>query len=76
MDPLSDILTLTRPTGYGFRGLDAAGAWALDFAWSPGIRCFAIEAGCCSLRFDGDSGSTSLVAGDVVLLFSRVSVRL
>lgn len=43
MDSLSDLLTLMRPTGYGFRGLDAGGAWALSFAATRGIRCFAVE---------------------------------
>lgn len=67
MDPLSDILTLMKPAGYGFRGLDAGGDWALHFAWAPGIRCFAIEVGNCWLRL-ASSEPVPLAADDVVLL--------
>lgn len=76
MDPLSDILTLLRPTGYGFRGLDAAGDWALDFRAAHGIRCFAIEAGGCWLQPAGDGAPMRVVAGDVLLLMDGKPARL
>jgi AraC-like DNA-binding protein len=76
MDPLSDILTLLRPTGYGFRGLDAAGDWALDFREAHGIRCFAIEAGSCWLQPAGDNTPALLSAGDVALIMGGQPVRL
>lgn len=76
MDPLSDILTLMRPTGYGFRGLDAGGPWALSFAAAVGIRCFAIEAGTCFLRLAGASAAIRLDAGDVVLASSDRALTL
>ncbi len=68
MDPLSDILTLMKPTGYGFRGLNAAGDWALAFEPAQGIRCFGIETGACQLQVAGTSAPISLVAGDVALV--------
>jgi hypothetical protein len=71
MDPLSDILTLMRPTGYGFRGLDAGGSWALSFSAAIGIRCFAIEKGTCFLRPADGSAAIRLDAGDVVLVSSE-----
>jgi AraC-like DNA-binding protein len=76
MDPLSDILTLMRPNGYGFRGLDAAGDWSLAFAAADGIRCFAIEAGGCWLRLLGTEPPMRLDAGAVVLLTGGGGVHL
>jgi len=74
MDPLSEILTLLRPTDYGFRGLDAGGDWLLDFDPAEGLRCFAIEHGNCWL--DGPMAPTLLGAGDVVLLAANRPLRL
>lgn len=76
MDPLSEILTLLRPTGYGFRGLDAAGDWALNFREAHGIRCFAIEAGSCWLQPAGDDAPVLLGEGDVALVMGGQPVRL
>lgn len=70
LDPLSDILRLMQPTGYGFRGLDAAGDWALAYGPAQGIRCIAIETGTCRLWLDGCKVPTTLEAGDVVLMTS------
>jgi AraC-like DNA-binding protein len=67
MDPLSDILMLMRPTGYGFRGLDAGGAWALSFSAARGIRCFAVEEGSCLLRLADGTAAIRMDAGDVIL---------
>lgn len=68
MDPLSDILSLLKPTSYGFRGLDASGDWALAYAADEGIKCFAITAGACWLVMDQDAAPVRLEAGDFVLL--------
>ncbi|WP_082445132.1 AraC family transcriptional regulator [Sphingomonas sp. Leaf28] len=70
MDPLSDVLTMMRPTSYGFRGLDAAGDWALAYDSAQGIRCIAIETGTCRLWLEGCTAPTTLQAGDVVLMTS------
>jgi len=76
MDPLSDILTLLRPAGYGFRGLDAAGDWALSFARAEGVLCFAIEKGSCWLRVVDAGEPVHLQPGDVVLMTRGYEVRL
>lgn len=68
MDPLSDILSLLKPSSYGFRGLDASGNWALAYAADEGIKCFAITAGACWLVMDHDAAPVRLAAGDFVLL--------
>lgn len=68
MDPLSDILSLLKPSSYGFRGLDASGDWALAYAPDEGIKCFAITAGACWLVMHHESAPVRLEAGDFVLL--------
>jgi AraC-like DNA-binding protein len=68
MDPLSDILSLLRPSGYGFRGLDAGGDWALAFAPDDGVKCYAIQSGTCWLAMDGGAAPVLLAAGDFVLM--------
>jgi AraC-like DNA-binding protein len=75
MDPLSDVLMMMRPTGYGFRGLNAAGDWALAYDAAQGIRCIAIETGTCRLWLEGSAVPTTLETGDVVLITSG-AVRL
>ncbi|MEO8686390.1 MAG: AraC family transcriptional regulator [Devosia sp.] len=76
MDPLSDILSLLKPTSYGFRGLDASGDWALAYAADEGIKCFAITAGACWLVMDHDAAPLRLEAGDFVLLPGGPGFRL
>jgi AraC-like DNA-binding protein len=68
MDPLSDILSHLRPNSYGFRGLDAGGAWALAFARDDGVKCYAIQSGSCWLSIEGAAEPMLLAAGDFVLL--------
>lgn len=68
MDPLSDILSLLRPNGYGFRGLDAGGDWALVFAPDDGVKSYAIETGSCWLALDDGAEPMLLAAGDFVLM--------
>ena len=76
MDPLSDILSLLRPTSYGFRGLDAGGDWVLAFGADDGIKCYAIQSGSCWLAMAGAAAPMLLEAGDVVLLPGRQAFRL
>lgn len=76
MDPLSDILSLLKPTSYGFRGLDASGDWSLGYAADEGIKCFAINAGACWLAMDQDAEPVRLEAGDFVLLPGGPGFRL
>jgi AraC-like DNA-binding protein len=76
MDPLSDILSLLRPNSYGFRGLDAGGAWALVFGPDDGIKCYAIQSGTCWLALEGAAEPVLLATGDFVLMASGKAYRL
>ena len=75
MDPLSDVLALLKPAGYMFRGLDAAGEWAIRFAGHRGINCYAVLAGQVWLTVEG-WGDVLLEPGDCVLLPMRQATRL
>ncbi len=76
MDPLSDILSLLKPNSYGFRGLDAGGAWALAFEPDDSLRCYAIQSGGCWLALEGTHEAVRLGAGDFVLLSGGRGYRL
>jgi AraC-like DNA-binding protein len=76
MDPLSDVLSLLKPQSYGFRGLDAAGQWALRYQKLKGVRCYMILSGACWLIVEGVDEPIHLVAGDCVLLTTTASFRL
>ncbi len=76
MDPLSDILALLKPASYGFRGLDAAGDWAIAYAAAEGVKCYAIRSGACWIAVDGISAPTQLVGGDFILLPGKSAFRL
>ena len=76
MDPLSEILSLLKPSGYGFRGLDAGGDWALSFGPDDGLRCYAIQSGACWLAMDGAAEPMRLEAGDFVLIPGGQGYRL
>ena len=76
MDPLSDVLSRIKPRSYAFRGLDAAGDWAIVFEAFEGIKCYAVHSGSCWLTLDGGRSPTRLEAGDLVLVSGRHSVRL
>ncbi|MDY1547687.1 AraC family transcriptional regulator [Luteibacter sahnii] len=75
MDPLSEVLTLLKPASFGFRGLDARGAWRLEFGATGGIKAFAVEAGTCWMTIEGGE-PTRLGPGDMVLLPGRTAFRL
>jgi AraC-like DNA-binding protein len=68
MDPMSEILGLLKPSGYGFRGLDAGGQWSIAFSAAAGLKCHALHSGSCWLRLEGSPNSVRLEAGDLVLL--------
>jgi AraC-like DNA-binding protein len=76
MDPLSDILSLIKPTSYGFRGLDAGGDWLLAFGKDDGVKCYAIQSGACWLALEGAVEPVRLTEGDVVLLAGGAGYRL
>lgn len=68
MDPLSDVLSLLKPRGYAFRGLDVGGPWSIQFPQGDGLRCYALMSGQCWLSVDGVSEAVRLSAGDCFLL--------
>ena len=76
VDPLSGVLSLLRPTTYGFRGLDAGGKWSIAYPADPGIKCYAIQAGSCFLCVDEGATPLQLAAGDFVLLPGGPGFRL
>jgi len=76
MDPLSDILSLLRPTSYGFRGLDAGGDWLLAFGPDDGVKCYAIQSGACWLAMEGMDQPMRLATGDFVLMPTGRAYRL
>ena len=76
MDPLSEILGLLKPGSYGFRGLDAGGAWAFAFPAADGMKCYAIRSGECWIAIEGLAEPTCLAAGDFVLVPGRSAFRL
>jgi len=76
MDPLSQILSMLKPSSYGFRGLDAGGDWAIAFGADDSIRCYALQSGACWLALDGAVEPVPLTAGDFVLLTGRAAYRL
>lgn len=67
-DPLSEILSLLKPRGYAFRGVDAAGRWTIAFPAAEGLRCYALQSGECWLHVDAEDEPRRLQAGDCVLL--------
>ncbi|MBX5227821.1 AraC family transcriptional regulator [Rhizobium sp. NLR9b] len=76
MDPLSNVLALLKPRSYVSAGLNAGGAWALDFPPPEGIKFNAVISGACWLSVDGVAESVRLEEGDCFLLTSRRAFRL
>ncbi|USI71454.1 AraC family transcriptional regulator [Sphingomonas morindae] len=67
-DPLSDMLQLVKPRAYGFRGLDAGGAWSLRLPAQAVLRCYAVQAGGCGLWLGDAAAPIALAAGDFLLV--------
>ncbi|MGX9991184.1 AraC family transcriptional regulator [Rhizobium sp. Z1P35] len=76
MDPLSDVLALLKPRSYVSAGLDAGGAWAIDFPPPDGIKFNAVISGACWLSVDGVAEAVRLEESDCFLLTSRRAFRL
>jgi AraC-like DNA-binding protein len=68
MDPLSDVLSLLKPTGYMSGGIDAGGDWSFQLPRYEGFRCFAVVSGHCWLSLDGTTDPVYLEATDCVVL--------
>lgn len=67
MDPLSDVLDLSRVSGALMASVRACVPWGLDLPQRPGSAFHAITSGTAWLRV-GDSEPVQLMPGDVVLL--------
>jgi len=76
MDPLSDVLSMLRPTDYAFRGLEAGGSWSLHYPPDGSLKCFAITLGSCCLYGDAPIGHRQLRQGDVVVVSGGTAFRL
>ncbi len=76
MDPLSDVLSLSKIQSYMFGAIDLGGAWSIRFPRHEGIRCYALVAGECWLALDGVADAVHLRAGDCFLLPLGGSFRL
>lgn len=69
MDPLSDVLSLLRPSSSVSSGVDVGGDWALQFpAQDRLIKCYAVVTGGCWLAVDGVAGAIRLKTGDCFVL--------
>ncbi len=68
LDPLSDVLSLTRATSVVSGGFEAGGKWALQFPPPGRLKFSAVAKGGCWLRVDGRKKGVRLEAGDVFLM--------
>lgn len=69
MDPLSNVLSLLKPRNYLAAGLDAGGAWSIQFpGQQEGIKTGAVVSGQCWLLVEGRDEPMRLMAGDCFLL--------
>jgi AraC-like DNA-binding protein len=75
MDPLSDVLDLSRVSGALMASVRAGVPWGLDLPRIPGAAFHAITSGTAWLRV-GDIAPLQLMPGDVVLLPAGAPHRL
>jgi AraC-like DNA-binding protein len=68
MDPLSDVLSLLKPSSYLAGGFDVGGEFSVAFGAHAGIKCYAVVTGACWLAVDGVADAVRLEAGDCFLL--------
>jgi len=68
MDPLSEILSLLKPTTYIAGGFDIGGPIAIQFPKHEGIKCYALIKGEAEILLEGDTKSVQLSAGDCFIL--------
>lgn len=68
MDPLSEVLSLLKPSSYAAGGFGAEGDLAIQWPRHDGIKCYALLTGECWLVVDGVGEPVRLRAGDCFLL--------
>ncbi|HEY2512286.1 MAG TPA: AraC family transcriptional regulator [Polyangiaceae bacterium] len=67
MDPLSEVLSLLKPTSYAAGGFGTEGDLAIQWPRHDGIKCYALLAGECWLVVEGNE-PVRLRGGDCFLL--------
>ncbi|WP_143305564.1 AraC family transcriptional regulator [Chitinophaga vietnamensis] len=70
MDPLSNVLSLLKPSTFVSAGLNAGGKWAIQFPRHEGIKFNAVLKGTCILQVEGERKQYRLHPGDCFLLTS------
>jgi AraC-like DNA-binding protein len=68
MDPLSDVLSLLKPSSYVTGGFEQSGAWSIQFPQHKGVKCYSMLTGQCWLCLDDVAEPVRLHAGDCFLL--------
>jgi len=76
MDPLSDVLSLLKPTSLLSGGLDGRGDLSIQFPRHEGIKCYAVVSGQCWLAVDSVPEPVLLKTGDCFLLPAGQPYRL
>jgi AraC-like DNA-binding protein len=76
MDPLSEVLSMMKPTSYAAGGFGADGDLAIQWPRHDGIKCYALLTGECWLVVEGTDGPVRLRAGDCFLLPRGLPFRL
>ena len=68
MDPLSDVLSLLRPSTYRAGGFDLGGDFCIKFQKHESIKCYAVVSGQCWLSVEGAPDAVRLTEGDCFVL--------
>jgi AraC-like DNA-binding protein len=76
MDPLSEVLSLLKPSSYAAGGFGTDGDLAIQWPRHDGIKCYALLAGECWLVVEGTGEPARLRAGDCFLLPRGLPFRL
>src|SRR5438552_1559050 len=76
MDPLSEVLSLLKPSSYAAGGFGTEGDLAIQWPRHDGIKCYALLSGECWLVVDGTPEPVRLRAGDCFLLPRGLPFRL
>jgi AraC-like DNA-binding protein len=76
MDPLSEVLSLLKPSSYASGGFGTQGELAIQWPRHEGIKCYALLAGECWLVVEGTGEPVGLRAGDCFLLPRGLPFRL
>lgn len=68
MDPLSDVLSLLKPSSYTFGGFDVGGDFSVQFPGYEGIKCYAVFSGRSWLSVEGAQNPIRTETVDCFLL--------